>query len=64
MTLKNQSDPATPDPTSDGGVARASNPTSDVSAPTLAFDSSTAALEGETSSLNETSMFGQPELPG
>jgi len=35
--------------------APASNPTSDVSAPTVAFDSGTAAIANETSSLNETS---------
>jgi serine/threonine protein kinase len=55
VTLKDQSETATPVPPSDGGAAPASNPTSDVSAPTLAFDSSTAALAGETSSLSETS---------
>ncbi len=55
MTPKDQSDRATAAPPADGGAAPASNPTSDVSAPTLAFDSSTAAIAGETSSLNETS---------
>jgi serine/threonine protein kinase len=55
VTLKDQSDSAPPVPPSDGGVAPAPNPTSDVSAPTIAFDSSTAAIEGETSSLNEIS---------
>jgi len=64
VTLKDQSDPATPDPTSDGGVAHASTPTSDVSAPTLAFDSSTAAREGQSASLNETAMSEPPELSG
>jgi serine/threonine protein kinase len=64
VTLKDQSDPATPAQSSDGSVAPASNPTSDVSAPTLAFDSSTAAREVEPTSLNETAMFEQPELSG
>jgi serine/threonine protein kinase len=64
VTPKDQSDPATPVPPSDGGAAPASNPTSDVSAPTLAFDSSTAAREVEPTSLNETAMFEQPELSG
>jgi len=64
VTLKDQSDPAPPTQSSDGSVAPASNPTADVSAPTLAFDSSTAAREVRPTSLNETSMTGQPELAG
>ena len=64
MTLKDQSETVTPVPPSDGGAAPASNPTSDVSAPTVAFDSSTAAREVEPTSLHETAMFEQPELSG
>jgi serine/threonine protein kinase len=64
VTLKDQSETVTPVPSSDGGAAPASNPTSDVSAPTVAFDSSTAAREVEPTSLHETAMFEQPELSG
>ncbi len=53
MTPKDQSDPATPAPSSDGDALP--NATADASAPTVAFDSSTAAIANETSSLNETS---------
>ncbi|HSP62148.1 MAG TPA: hypothetical protein VLQ90_04110, partial [Pyrinomonadaceae bacterium] len=49
---------------SEGGPASAPNQTSDVSAPTLAFDSSTASREVAPTSLNETAMFDQPELSG
>lgn len=64
MTLKDQSDPATPAPSSDGGAASAPNATSEASAPTVAFDSSTAALGGETSSLSETSTVPLQTLIG
>ena len=40
------------------------NPTSDASAPTVAFDSSTTALAGETSSLGETSTVPLQRLIG
>ena len=53
-----------PAPPSEGGAAPAPNQTSDVSAQTLAFDSSTAAREVEPTSLKETAMFEQPELCG
>lgn len=64
MTLKDQSETVTPVPPSDGGAAPASNPTSDVSAPTLAFDSSTAAIANETSTLNEASTVPLQTLIG
>lgn len=64
MTLKDQSETVTPAPPSDGGAAPAANQTSDVSAPTVAFDSSTAAIANETSSLNETSAVTLQTLIG
>ncbi len=64
MTLKDQSETVSPVPPSEGGAAPAPNQTSDVSAQTLAFDSSTAAREVEPTSLKETAMFEQPELCG
>src|SRR5882672_2647750 len=53
-----------PAPPSEGGAAPAPNQTSDVSAQTLAFDSSTAAREVEPTSLKEAAVFEQPELCG
>jgi serine/threonine protein kinase len=50
-----KAEPSATHPAATGDAARAPNPTSDASAPTVAFDSSTAALAGETSSLGETS---------
>jgi len=64
VTLKDQSETVSPVPPSEGGAAPAPNQTSDVSAQTLAFDSSTAAREVEPTSLKETAMFEQPELCG
>jgi serine/threonine protein kinase len=55
----------TPAPHTDGGAAApAASQTSDVSAPTLAFDSSTAAIANETSSLNEASTIALQTLIG
>jgi serine/threonine protein kinase len=64
VTLKDQSNSETLLPASGDGAALASNSASDVSAATLAFDSSAPAIGGATSSLNETSMFGESDLTG
>ena len=55
MNSNDKAESSATQPAPAGDTALAANPTSDVSAPTLAFDSSTAALAGETSSLSEAS---------
>lgn len=62
MTFKDPSDPSVPVPPSDGGAVHA--PLSDISAPTVAFDSSTAANEGNATPLNETSTPATAVVPG
>jgi serine/threonine protein kinase len=64
VTLKDPSNSETLLPASGDGAALARKSASDVSAATLAFDSSAAAIGGVTSSLNETSMFGESGLTG
>jgi serine/threonine protein kinase len=60
---KAESSATQPAPAGDAVPAPPSS-TADFSAPTLTFDLSTATREGQSTSLNETSMFEAPELPG
>ncbi|HVS82446.1 MAG TPA: serine/threonine-protein kinase, partial [Pyrinomonadaceae bacterium] len=64
MNPNDKADSAATNQATGSGAAPASNPTSAVSAPTLVFDSSTAAIANETSSLNEASTVPLQTLIG
>lgn len=64
MNSNDKAESSATQPAPAGDAVPAPGSTADFSAPTLTFDSSTAARDGQSTSLNETSMFAAPELPG
>lgn len=64
MTLKDQSDARGPLPTSTGGATLAREPTSDLSAPTIALEHGDSSLPNPSATLNETSAASASTLLG
>jgi serine/threonine protein kinase len=64
VTLKDQSDAGAPLPTLERGAAIGREPTSDLSAPTIAVEHCDGALPNAPATLNETSAAPPSTLPG